>query len=127
MAEAGKIINGSRGAAAGRGGRTKSITDIRAQMARINEASRRALNRVNTSNASLEERDAEMGRQNERVLRASQAARVYANNMINSPTMRRVFRASGGGSSSDWRIFTSPFGAGMDVQVPVRQYRKNRR
>lgn len=51
----------------------------------------------------------------------------YQENMLNSPAMRRAMREAGVKTDEDRQAFLSSFGRGMEVQVPVSQYRKNNR
>ena len=88
--------------------RTKSISDIAQQVNRVWAALGR-----NGSDARHD------------VVR--KAYLRYQENMLNSPAMQRAMRRAGVTTDSDRNAFLSSFGGGMEVQVPVSQYRKNNR
>lgn len=58
---------------------------------------------------------------------AADAYRRYMENIFSTPAMERAMKKAGVKTEQDKMTFFSSFGGGSDVQVPVRQYRKNNR
>lgn len=99
--------------------RTKSIDQVNEQYTRLRSTLEREINKARKAGDT--ERAIQLAG---RGMRLGYTRQRYVNNMKTSTAMQR---AMAGMSGEERDMFTSSFGAANDVQVPVRQYRKNNR
>lgn len=112
MAEPGRITSGGLQ-------RTKSINSLNDQYIRVIARIENEANKAALAGDEKRERQLDALRKN-----LSETRRSYAMNMLSSPAVRK---AAKGLSQRDLETFIGPWGGVMDVQVPVRQYRRNNR